>query len=91
MKKKIQKIYLTQYNSLIAQDLWETSYQILPLIILKQFNELNVNLNAMIKDVKLVELNKSTVTVFLNKKVLEMIQQNTNVPVANKTINTGLM
>ena len=45
----------------------------------------------MIKNVKLVELNKSTVTVFLNTKILDMIQQNTNVPVANKVIKTSLM
>ena len=43
MEKKLQKIYLTHYNLLIAQDLWQTYYQILPIIFPKEFIELNVN------------------------------------------------
>ena len=35
-------------------------------IILKEFIELNVNFDTMIKNVKLVELNISLVAVFLN-------------------------
>ena len=35
--KKIQKIYLTNYNLLIAQDLWQAHYQILLIIFLKEF------------------------------------------------------
>ena len=35
--KKIQKIYLTNYNLLIAQDLWQAHYQILLTIFLKEF------------------------------------------------------
>ena len=28
MEKKLQKIYLTFYNLLIAQDLWQAHYQV---------------------------------------------------------------
>ena len=43
MEKKLRKIYLTYYNLLIAQYLWQAHYQILPIIFLKEFIELNVN------------------------------------------------
>ena len=48
-EKKLQKIYLTYYTLLIAQDLWQTHYQILSIIFLKDFIELNVNLDIMKK------------------------------------------
>ena len=66
MEKKLHKIYLTYCNLLIAQGLWQVLYQILSIIFLKEFIELNVNLETMIKNVKLVELNISIATVFLN-------------------------
>ena len=43
MEKKLQKIYLTYYNLFIAQYLWQAHFQILSIIFLKQFIELNVN------------------------------------------------
>ena len=49
MEKKLQKIYLTFYSLLIAQDLWQASYQILLIIYLKEFIELIVNRDMMIK------------------------------------------
>ena len=49
------------------------SYQILPLIFLKDFIKSNVNTNTMIKNVKHVELNISIATVFLNTHILKMI------------------
>ena len=53
MEKKLQKyIYLSYYNLLIVQDLWQVHYQILSIIFLKRFIELNVNTNMMIKNVK---------------------------------------
>ena len=58
MEKKIQKIYLTYYSLLIVQDLWRAHYQILSIIFLKEFIELNVNTNMTIKNIKLAELNK---------------------------------
>ena len=73
MEKKLQKIYRKYYNLLIAQDLWQTHYQILSIIFLKKFIELNVNTDMMIKNVKLVEINISIVTVSLNTQILRMI------------------
>ena len=66
MEKKIQKIYLTYYKLLIGQGLWPAHYQILSIIVLKEFVNLNVNMDMMIKNVKLGELNVSIATVFLN-------------------------
>ena len=70
--KKLQKIYLIYYNLLIAQDLWQAHYQILSIIFLKEFIELNVNLDTVRKNVKHVERNISIVTVFLNTQILKM-------------------
>ena len=67
--EKLQKIYLLFDSLLTAQDLWQAYYQ----IYLKEFIELNVNLDTIIKNVKLVELNITIETVFLNIKTLKMI------------------
>ena len=68
MKKKFQKLYLTYYNLLKAQDLWQTHYQILSIIFLKEFINLNVNTEKMINNVKFVELHTKYATVFLNNQ-----------------------
>ena len=73
MEKKLQKIYLTFHSLLIAQDLWQAHYQIFSIIFLKEFIKLNVNLDTMIKNVKIVGLNKSIVTVFLNMQTFRMV------------------
>ena len=73
MEIKLQKIDLIYYNLLIAQDLLETHYQILPIIFLKEFIELNVNSDMMIKNLKLAKLNKVLETTFLNIQILKMI------------------
>ena len=65
MVTKLQKMYVTYYNLLTAQDLWQVYCQILSIILLKEFIELNANLDPMIKNVKHAELNISTATVFL--------------------------
>ena len=65
MEKKLQKIYLTHYNLLRAQDLLQVHYQILSIIFLNEFLELNINSDTMIKNVKHMELNISIATVFL--------------------------
>ena len=58
MEKKLQKKKnLTEYYSLIAQDLLQAHYQILLKILLKKFIKINVNMNTMKKKVKLGELN----------------------------------
>ena len=73
MKKKLQNIYFTHCNILIAQNLWQVLYQILSIIFLKEFVEANINLDTMIKNVKHVELDISIATVFLNTQILKMI------------------
>ena len=89
--KKLQKIYPKYNNLLIAQNLWQAHYQILSIIFLKEFIELNVNTDMMIKYVKLVEFNISIVTEFLKTQTLKMIKQNTNDYVVTKIINKVLM
>ena len=49
MEKKLQKMYLTNYNLLIEQDLWQVHYQTAPIIFLKEFIKLPVNTDTMIK------------------------------------------
>ena len=73
MEKKLQKLYSTYYNLLIAQDLWQARYQILSIIFLKIFVKLNVYRDTMIKNAKLMELHKEYATIFLNTKTLKMI------------------
>ena len=68
----MQKMYLTYYSLFIAQDLWQT-HQILSIILLKEFIEINVNSDMMIKNLKLVKLNISIATVFWNTQILKMI------------------
>ena len=63
MEKKLQKIYLIDYNLLIAQDLLQALYQILSIISLKEFIKSNVNTEMMIGNVKLVEFNINIGTV----------------------------
>ena len=59
MDKKLHKIYVTYYNLLIVQDLFQAHYQVLSIIVLKEFKELKVNSDTMITNVKHVELNIS--------------------------------
>ena len=66
MGKKLQNIYLTYYHLLIAHNLWQVHYQILSIMFLKKFIELNVNRDIMIKSVRLVQLNINITTVCLN-------------------------
>ena len=73
MEKKLQKIYLTHYNLLRAQDLLQVHYQILSIIFLNEFLELNINSDTMIKNVKHMELNISIATVFLITQTLKII------------------
>ena len=64
MGKKIQKANLIGYNLLMAKDLWHAHYQILLIILLKQFIKLNVNTKTMIKNVKPAEPNVNVAAVF---------------------------
>ena len=73
MKKKLQKIYLTDYNLLTKEDLWQAYYQILAIIFLKEFIKLNINMDTMIKTWNLCNLSTKIATVFLNTKALKII------------------
>ena len=66
-------IYSTDYNLLTAQSLWQAYYQILSIIFLKEFIKLNGNKDTILKNLKLVELNKSIAAVFSNTHALIMI------------------
>ena len=85
MDKKLQKLYTTSYNLLMGQELWQAHYQIL----LKEFTELNVNANMMIKNVKLVQKNSKMAKALLNTQALQKIQQNTNVYVGIRITYTN--
>ena len=69
MKKKLQKKYPRDCNLLIEEDLWQAHYQILSKIFLKEFIKLNVNTDTITKNVKIVELNISIATLFLNTQI----------------------
>ena len=56
-----------------TQDLWQAHYQILSIIFLKEFIELNVSTGTMIKNVKFVELDISLAIVSLNTHTLKII------------------
>ena len=72
MEKKSQKLYPTDYNLFTVQDLWQANYQILLITLLKEFIELNVNMDMMIKNVQPVELNRKIATSFLNTQTVKM-------------------
>ena len=64
MEKKLQQLYPNNYILFIAKDLWEAYYQILLLILLKEFIKSNLNTDTMIKNVKLEELDIKIATAF---------------------------
>ena len=69
MGRKLQKPRLIDYSLLIAQDLWQAHYQILLIILLKEFIKLNLNMNMIIENVKLAELNKMIGSFVLNTQM----------------------
>ena len=66
MKNKLQKTYLTNYNLMMAQDLWQTHYQVLLIILMKKLIKLTVNIYMVVKNVKFVELNAKIASAVLN-------------------------
>ena len=70
---KLEKTCPTDYNLLIVQNFWEACYQVLLIILLKEFIKLNVNTNTIIKNVKLEELNKNIETALLKIQALTMV------------------
>ena len=55
------------------QDLWQAHYQILLIILLKEFMKLKVNMDMRIKTVNHVKLTTNIVGVFLITQTLKMI------------------
>ena len=73
MEKKL-KIYISYILQFIdSARFLVSSFHILSIIFLKEFIELNVNSDTMIKNVKHMELNISIATVFLNTQFLKTI------------------
>ena len=71
---------------MITQDLWQVLYQILSIIFLKEFIELNNNTNMMIKKRENCGINHKYYDCFL-----EHTNFKDNVCVVTKIINTSLM
>ena len=76
--EKITKTISCRYNLLIVQSLSQAHYQVLVIIILKEFVKLNFNINAVMNNVKLAQLNTNIATAFFNTQTLKMIQWNAN-------------
>ena len=51
MEKKFQKTCLANYSLLMVEDLWQVHYQILLIILLKEFIKFNVHIDMKIKNV----------------------------------------
>ena len=64
----------------------QAHYQVLLIILLKEFIKLNFNVNSIITNIKLAQLNKNIVTAFFNTQALKMIEWNTNVYFATRII-----
>ena len=62
-------MYPTDYNLMIAQDLWQAYYQFLLIILLKKFIKLNENTDMIIRNLKLAELNIKIASAFANTKL----------------------
>ena len=54
MENESQKTYLTNYNLLLVQDSCQFYYQILLIMLLKEFIKLNVNMDMIIKKMQKV-------------------------------------
>ena len=68
MERKLQKIYLTYYNLLIAQDLSNFANN-----LSQGVHRIKCKFRHDDTNVKHVELNISIVTVFFNTQILKMI------------------
>ena len=70
----------------MVQHLSQAHYQVLVIILLKEFIKLNFNVNSIITTIKLAQLNKNIVTAFFNTQALKMIEWNTNIYFATRII-----
>ena len=74
-KKLNRYSYPTNYNFLIVRDIWKVSYQILLIVLLKEFIKLNANMEMIIKNAKLAELDTKIAIAILNikKRTLKIV------------------
>ena len=75
MEKELQKMHPTCCNLLKGQDFLQILYQFFLITFLKEFINLNVNTNMMIKNVKHAELN-SKITKILKNMCLKIYELN---------------
>ena len=72
--EKTTKLYPTNYNFLIGQDLFQAHYQILLIILLKEFLKLNENMVMITTtNARRVKLDINIVCAVLNTRMLKMI------------------
>ena len=71
-EKKSQELHPTDYNLLIAQDLWQAHYQILYIILLKGIHKIKCKYRHD-NNVKNVESNAKIASAVLNTKTLKKI------------------
>ena len=71
MEKKLQKLYLANYNLLIAQDLWQVNDQILFITFLEEFIKFNATMEMKIQT--RAELNIKIVGAASNTQALKMV------------------
>ena len=71
-ERKSQKLYSRDCKLLVPQDSWQT-HQILLIILVKQFINLNVDMDTMIKMLDLTESNAKIASAFLITETLKMI------------------
>ena len=72
MGEKMTKTISYRLQPLTAQ-LSQTHYKILLIILLKEFIEIHVNTDTMVKNVKLVQLISKIASAFLNTQTLKII------------------
>ena len=73
MEIRLQKIYHTYYSLLIAEDLWQAHCQNLSMIFLKEFIELNVSTDTMIKKCETCRIKYKHCDCFLEYANFKMI------------------
>ena len=71
--KNHEPFTIKDYHLLIAEDLWQAHYELLLIILLKEFIELNWNIDMAVKNASCVELNAKIVSGVLNIQMWKMI------------------
>ena len=90
MVKNLNKIYLTYYNLLTVQYLWQAHCQILLIILLKEFIELNANTDMMIKNQEICGIKYNYCDCFLEYITFKDDLKEYRCYVVTKITNTSL-